>query len=80
MPIDLTALREGKVTIRAQSGMVINRAEEYKRRAADCMREAGCVKDDMLRQAYFQLARHWNKMANQTNHSQCVESLTIKLH
>jgi hypothetical protein len=46
------------VTIRAQSGMVINRAEEYKRRAADCMREAGCVRDDMLRQAYFQLARH----------------------
>jgi hypothetical protein len=54
-------------------------AEECKRRAADCMREAGCANDDMLRQAYFQLARHWNKMADNANLSKYVEIRAVKL-
>jgi hypothetical protein len=42
-------------------------AEEYKRRAADCMREAGSVSDDKLREAYFQMARLWKKMADKAS-------------
>jgi hypothetical protein len=56
-----------------RSAMGVDRSEEYKRRAADCMREAGCVSDDMLRDVYFQLARHWSKMADEVNSSKCNE-------
>jgi hypothetical protein len=38
-------------------------ADECRRRAADCVRNAFNIRDETLRQAYFQLARHWRAMA-----------------
>jgi hypothetical protein len=46
-----------------QSAAGANHVDECKRRAADCAREADCASDDMLRQAYLQMARVWRKMA-----------------
>jgi hypothetical protein len=37
------------------------------------MREAGCINDDLLRQAYCQLARLWNKMADEAGSANHVE-------
>jgi|HubBroStandDraft_4_1064222.scaffolds.fasta_scaffold01110_3 hypothetical protein len=53
----------------------MNQADECRKRADDCVRAAVCVRDDVLREAYFQLARHWRGMASQAESLEQVEVL-----
>jgi hypothetical protein len=45
--------------------MMFNRADEYRRRAEECRRNATQVADDVLRGTYLDLARRWRMMAHQ---------------
>ncbi len=46
--------------------MMLNRADEFRRRAEECRRNAAQVADDVLRGTYLDLARRWRIMAHQT--------------
>jgi hypothetical protein len=59
------------MTVQVQSAIGISRADECRRRAADCMKEAGVAGDDMLRHAYFQLAGLWKRLADRAGSSNC---------
>jgi hypothetical protein len=51
---------------RIQSQETVVQAERCKERAAACTREALRLDDDMLQEAYFQLARLWRASAERT--------------
>lgn len=52
---------EGRINLRD----VPNRVDECRQRADECQRNAGqLVRDDVLRAAYLDLARHWRKLAH----------------
>jgi hypothetical protein len=45
--------------------MMLNSADECRRKADECRRNAGQVGDDVLRGTYLDLARRWRMMAHQ---------------
>jgi hypothetical protein len=51
---------------RIQSPEAVVQGEQCKQRAAACMREALRLDDDMLQEAYIQLARLWHATAERT--------------
>lgn len=51
---------------RSQSPETVVQAEQCKESAAACMREALRLDDDMLQEAYIQLARLWRATAERT--------------
>jgi hypothetical protein len=53
----------------------VNQADERRNRAAHCMGIAARVGDDVLREAYFQLAHHWRAMAARTESFEQIEEL-----
>lgn len=46
------------------------RAEECRRRAAECAEKALCQSDPDIRQIYTELAEHWRALAEQTEFMQ----------
>jgi hypothetical protein len=51
---------------RIQSPETVVQAEQCKERAAACMRKALRLDDEMLQEAYIQLARLWRATAERT--------------
>ena len=44
--------------------MMLNHADECRKRADECLRDAAQVADDVLRETYLDLARRWRMMAH----------------
>ena len=63
------------MTDRRHSPAVVNQVEQCKKRAAACMHEAFFLNDDMLREAYVQLAQHWHAIAERLDQKQLSASV-----
>src|ERR1700720_1274960 len=47
-----------------RSTMMLNHADECRKRADECLRDAAQVTDDVLRETYLDWARRWRMMAH----------------
>lgn len=62
----MRAAREESVDSRRRRGLEANDVDECRIRAMECGRNAVKVRDDLLSEAYFQLAHHWRVIGEQS--------------